>query len=319
MDRGQGAGTGVCRRRLAWQRAGVRVAVLGLLLCGQVQPAQAFDLLGAVEDYYTQWIDMVHRTHEYEQPDWMTPLVTVIPTLQQEIRTDYFFTEAPHGLQTYSYLTKGTEIIPTENTEVILGNPTYIERNKPAPEGVSGFGDWGWVFKYRILASPSNADNYVLMFLLTGSADTGQDKYISANHNIYNPLLGFGKGWDWGWGEFDYQGTVGPVVPDGAIATLGTPVAWNSVFQYRLRIATPFLPNNPVSTLWPEFETTWFSYPNGAHPGQQQLYLTVGAIAGRFALSEHGYFVLGLGYQFAVTQARLYNHQWLVTMRIPFF
>ncbi len=271
-----------------------------------------FDTLGG---YYDRWLAMVHRTHEEEQPDWMTPIVTVIPTLQQEIRTDYGFAFAPRGLQTFTYASKGTEIIPTENTEVIFGNPVYVTKNLPAAAQTSGWGDWPLLFKYRILASPSDQGNYVLTFLLGTSFATGSNQYVSANHDLFTPMIGFGKGLETRWGEFDYQATIGPTVPDGAIGKLGTPIGWNSAFQYGRRIEFGAF-SLPV---WPEFETTWVSYPNGESRGQQQLYLTPGLILGRLRLSRHLYFVLGAGLQFAATQAREFNHQWLVTMRIPYF
>ncbi len=301
----------------------MRAARAALVAAFVVVPARAyaFDLIGqsalsALEQYYNSWIDMVHRTHEQEQPDWMTPVVTIIPDLQQEIRTDFGFADAPHGLETYSYLLKGTEIIPTENQELIFGNPAWVTRNLPLTRDSSGFADWTFLYKYRILSAPNDAGNYVLTFLFGTSYETGSDKYISGNHDYFTPMIGFGKGW----GAFDYQATIGPSVPDGEAGKLGTPVTWNSTFQYHLRIPTPFLDErNQASSLWPEVETTWISFPNGENRGVQQLYLTFGAIAGRFRLSERAWFVLGLGYQEAVTKARLYNHQWLVTMRIPFF
>jgi hypothetical protein len=278
------------------------------------------DLGNEIESYYESWMRTVHHTHEYEQPDWMTPLVTVIPTLQQEIRTDFFFTDAPHNVETYNYLTKGTEIIPSENTEIILGNPNYVTRSLPNGATVSGFADWTFLAKYRILSSPSDDGNYVLMFLLGTSYATGKEPYFTAGHDLFNPMLGFGKGFEWDYGEFDYQATIGPTVPDGGMGKLGTPVTWNSVFQYRIRVSTPFLDaKNQVSTIWPEFETTWTSFPNGADVGQQQLYLTAGFLAGRFNLGGYAHFVLGMGYQFAVTESRLYNHQFLVSMRIPYY
>lgn len=267
------------------------------------------------QDKYDEWLAMVHRTHEYEQPDWMTPIVTVIPTLQQEIRTDYGFAFAPRGVQTFTYASKGTEIIPTENTEFIFGNPSYVTKNLPASKHTSGFADWPLLFKYRLLSSPSDAGNYVLTFILSTSFATGSTTFVSANHDQFSPLIGFGKGIVTRYGEFDYQATIGPTVPDGAIGKLGTPVVWNSAFQYgnRFHIGGWTIP------LWPELETTWFAYPNGENRGQQQLYLTPGIIAGRFKLTEHLWFVLGTGFQIAVTHARTFNHQWLVTMRIPYF
>jgi hypothetical protein len=264
---------------------------------------------------YDAWLNMVHRTHEEEQPDWMTPLVTVIPTLQQELRTDYDFAFAPHGEQTFIYASKGTEIIPTENTEFIFGNPSYVTKNVPAAKHTSGWADWPFLFKYRLLSSPSDAGNYVLTFMLSTTFATGSTRFVSANHDIFSPLIGFGKGIETKYGEFDYQATIGPSVPDGQTGKLGTPVIWNSTFQYGNR----FHLGEWTVPLWPEFETTWIAYPNGENRGQQQLYLTPGLIAGRCKLTEHTYFVLGAGLQFAATQARTFNRQWLVTMRIPYF
>lgn len=309
--------------RFRHPRAIAAAAALTTIFC--LRPARAlaqnaaspsnYSLLDTIGGYYDRWLAMVHRTHEEEQPDWMTPIVTVIPTLQQEIRTDYGFAFAPHGMQAFTYASKGTEIIPTENTELIFGNPVYVTKNLPADKRTSGWGDWPFLFKYRILASPSEQGNYVLTFLLATSFATGSNKYVSANHDLFTPMLGFGKGIKTAWGEFDYQGTIGPTVPDGETGKLGTPISWNSAFQYgrRINIGEFSLP------VWPEFETTWVSYPNGENRGQQQLYLTPGLIVGRLRLSQHLYFVLGAGLQFAATQARMFNHQWLVTMRIPYF
>ncbi len=307
--------------------AGKAIAVLGTVVfllasapgvtcqADQTQSGSGYSILDAIQNRYDLWLTMVHRTHEQEQPDWMTPIVTVVPTLQQEIRTDYGFGFAPHGAQTFSYLTKGTEIIPTDNSEVIFGNPAYISHNSPANKNSSGWADWPFLFKYRLLSSPSYRDNYVLTFLLSTSFATGSNKYVSSNHDLFSPLIGFGKGTKTAYGEFDYQATIGPTVPDGETGKLGTPVVWNSAFQYgnRLHFGEWSVP------VWPELETTWISYPNGENRGQQQLYLTPGLIAGRLKLTEHVYFVLGAGFQFAVTHARTFNHQWLVTMRIPYF
>lgn len=266
------------------------------------------------QTWYDAWLQMVHRTHEEEQPDWMTPIVTVVGTLQQEIRTDFTFNTARNNLHTSTYASKGTEIIPTENTELIFGNPTYVTRDLGGGKQAWGWADWMFLCKYRLLSSPSDAGNYVLTLMLSSTFATGSSS-VTANHDVFTPMIGFGKGIKTEYGEFDYQGTIGPSIPDAQTGTLGTPVTWNSTFQYgnRFRFGEWTIP------LWPEFETTWISYPNGEHSGQQQIYLTPGLIAGRFKLSEHTYFVLGAGYQLAATQASTYDHQWLVTLRIPYF
>jgi hypothetical protein len=264
---------------------------------------------------YNAWLEMVRRTHEDMQPNWMTPLVTVTPLLQQELRTDYSFEFAPHNLQTFTYASKGTEIIPTENTEFIFGNPSYITKNLPADKDSSGFADWPLTYKFRLLSSPSDAGNYVVTFLFAASFATGSNSVVSENHDVFSPLIGFGKGILTQYGEFDYQATLGPSVPDADPSKNGTPITWNSTFQYgnRFHLGEWTIP------LWPAFETMWVAYPNGEDRGEQQLYLTPELIAGRFQMTQHTYFVLGAGFQFAVTRARNFNNQWIATMRIPFY
>ena len=262
---------------------------------------------------YNDWLDMVHRSHEEEQPHWMTPIVTITPTLQQEIRTDFSFNHAK-GLDTNTYVSKGTEIMPTENTEFIFGNPNWVTKDLGGGKQVSGWGDWYTLGKYRLLSSPSSAGDYIVTFMLSASFATGSPQ-ISAGHNVVTPMLSFGKGIKTSIGEFDYQGTVSSAIPDAGISKFGTPITWSSAFQY----GNPFNIGGYKIPLWPELETTWVSYPNGSNRGQQQLYLTPGLIAGRFKLTEHTYFVLGAGYQFAVTSDRAYDHQWQITMRIPYF
>ena len=208
---------------------------------------------------YNAWLEMVRRTHEDMQPNWMTPLVTVTPTLQQELRADYSFQFAPHDLQTFTYVSKGTEIIPTENTEFIFGNPSYVTKNLPEDKHTSGFADWPFTFKYRLLSSPSDADNYVVTFLLATTFATGSTTFVSENHDVFSPLIGFGKGFLTQYGEFDYQATIGPSIPDGNTGQLGTPITWNSAFQYgnRFHLGEWTIP------LWPALETLWVAYPNG--------------------------------------------------------
>ncbi len=262
---------------------------------------------------YAAWLAMVHHTHEKEQPDWMTPIVTITPTLQQEIRTDYDLTSSK-GLETDTYGAKGTEIIPTENTEIIFGNPTWVTKDLPKGAQASGWADWSTLFKYRLISSPSTEGNYVVTFLLATSFATGSNE-ISAGYDVVTPMLGFGKGFKTSIGEFDYQATVGPAIPSSEFNKVGTPVTWNNAFQYGNRFCL-FGYEIPV---WPEFEVTWVSFPNGEESGQQQVYLTPGINLGRFQLTEHTYFVVGAGYQFAATPDHSFGNQWLITMRIPYF
>jgi hypothetical protein len=189
-----------------------------------------------------------------------------------------------------------------------------VTKDLPHNKQVAGWADWSTLFKYRLLSSPSNAGNYVVTFLLATSFDTGSND-ITAGYDVVTPMLGFGKGFKTSFGEFVYQATVGPSIPSAEFSKFGTPVTWNSAFQYgnRFCIAGCEIP------LWPEFEVTWVSFPNGANSGQQQVYLTPGINIGRFQITEHTYFVVGAGYQFAATPDHSFGNQWLVTMRIPYF
>jgi len=59
-----------------------------------------------------------------EQPHWVTPLVTVTSRLEQEFRYDQFWQANQNGQATDNFGgSKGLELIPFQNTEVILGIP----------------------------------------------------------------------------------------------------------------------------------------------------------------------------------------------------
>ena len=87
----------------------------------------------------------------------------------------------------------------------------------------------------------------------------------------------------------------------------GWPLAWNTTFQYRV-----------FKYLWPEFETnyTWQSY--GSDTGHQMLFLTPGLLIGRIPIHDRIGLTFGAGYQVAATFHRNYNHNVILTARIPF-
>src|SRR3989449_4002090 len=96
--------------------------VLGLLIVAVGTASAGQDNDGG---YFWNWFVRSDKAKE-EQPHWMTPIVTVTPRLEQEVREDFLWQPRPNG----RYLTnyggqKGLELIPTENTEIIIGIPTY--------------------------------------------------------------------------------------------------------------------------------------------------------------------------------------------------
>jgi len=77
-------------------------------------------------------IDMVSAT-QAEQPHWITPLATTTPRLEQEFRYDTQWQTYNNGVTTDSYgVSKGLEIIPATNFEVILAVPPYVVNNPDA-------------------------------------------------------------------------------------------------------------------------------------------------------------------------------------------
>src|SRR5689334_24228207 len=66
------------------------------------------------------------------QPHWMTPVVTVTPRLEQEFRYDQSWQDRPKDVTLDNWGGgKGLELIPTLNTEVIIGVPAYQVRDTP--------------------------------------------------------------------------------------------------------------------------------------------------------------------------------------------
>jgi hypothetical protein len=250
--------------------------------------------------FLESWFQMASRT-QAEQPHWITPLVTVTPRLEQEVRYDQYFQSARNGLAIDNFGGgKGVEVIPQEHTEVIAGIPPFLKRNMP--RNTDGFGDWPFLVKYRLLAANEQHGNYILTAFMGFSVPTGSN-VNGAGHAIFTPTLAFGKGL----GDFDFQSTVGVALPNGGLDRLGLPVIYNTALQYRV-----------FKYFWPEVETnyTWQSY--GEKNGHSTLYLTPGIVIGRIPIHDRLGLTFGVGFQVAVTKYRGYNHNVVLTARIPF-
>jgi hypothetical protein len=219
-------------------------AVGALLLAILPSATAGAAMLDSIEDYFTDWSA---RTTEIqsEQPHWVTPLVTVTPRLEQEVRYDQLFQSYRDGLAIDNYgNVKGLELIPYQDIEVIIGMPGWLSRN--TPRNVDGFADWPFLVKLRLLSANEGHGNYIVTAFMGFSVPTGS-KVNGNGHALFTPTIAAGKGF----GDFDVQSTVGVTFPNGGHATLdrlGMPVAWNTAFQYHL-----------FKYFWPEFETnyTW--------------------------------------------------------------
>jgi hypothetical protein len=262
-----------------------------------------------VEDYFINWFARVTQIQS-EQPHWVTPLVTVTPRLEEEFRYDQFWQANPHGVATDNFGGgKGLELIPFQNTEVILGVPAWIAHNgtiqhktKKHTPATDGWADETFLIKYRLLSANEDEGNYIVTAFMGFSAPTGDDGN-SQHHGVFTPTIAMGKGW----GNFDVQTTAGISLPDGGLQRLGMPLAWNTAFQYHV-----------ARYLWPEFEVNYTWWPNGEREGQTQVYLTPGLLIGRIPIHNRIGLTVGAGYQVAVTNHPTYHHAVVLSGRVPF-
>ncbi|MBU6206875.1 MAG: hypothetical protein KGQ42_04245 [Alphaproteobacteria bacterium] len=261
------------------------------------------------KEFLDRWQERVHRAQE-SQPQWITPIATVTPRLEQEFRFDMGFQAAADGTHLANYGSgKGLELIPTTSNEVIFNLPSYENRTDVKP--AQGFGDDPvLLIKQRLISANEVQGNYIVSTFLGVQAPSGNTPFTNHAWSV-TPTLAAGKGW----GQFDVQATVGVSFPLSRESVIGTSMLTNIAFQYHLS-----------EIFWPEFEinsTHWF---DGPRSGKTQIYLTPGVILGRFALTQHTKAIMGIGYQFVVAPpvttapvlTPLYNHQLIMTFRIAF-
>jgi hypothetical protein len=157
------------------------------------------------------WMATVQASQD-NQPHWMTPLVTVTPRLEQELRWDVYDQQNGKGSQGNSQhlLSDGgpggprIEVIPTYNTEIILAAPPVISATGPRGTQTSP-GDWpAFLAKYRFISANEQNGNYIVTGFFQMSVPSGYGAGISNNVLVAQPTLAFGKGW----GDFDIQSTI---------------------------------------------------------------------------------------------------------------
>ncbi len=269
-------------------------------------PSSVSSFGSAIADYFADWFRRVTQIQS-EQPHWVTPVVTMTPRLEEEYRYDQFWQANQKGVATDNFGGgKGLELIPFQNTEIILGVPAWIAHNGAIQHGkdvkTDGWTDESFLIKYRILSANEERGNYILTAFMGFSAPTGDDGN-SNRHGVFTPTIAGGKGF----GDFDVQTTAGISLPDGGLQRLGMPLAWNTAFQYRV-----------FHYFWPEFEVNYTWYPNGEREGQTQVFVTPGILVGRIPIHERLGLTVGFGYQVAVTRNPAYDHAAILSGRIPF-
>ena len=268
--------------------------VLALFVCACL-PSSAGGQGASAKDYLADWFPRVSKT-QAEQPHWITPLFTTTPRLEEEFRADITWTPAIGGDNLNYFGGKGLELIPTEHTEIILGLPPH----QVPVTGPDGFGNIPLTLKYRLLAGNEEDGDYIVTVFLAGSIPYGR---FASSYASIAPTIAFGKGYR----NFDFQSTLGWTIPTGGRQKSGTPVAYNTAFQYRV-----------FRKLWPEVEANVTLWPNGKLVGEKQVF-SLPAWSRDVSIYGSVYgFSFGAGEQIAVTHFHQYNHAPTLSIRFPF-
>ena len=273
-----------------------------VLLCAPRLTAQTIPGTDSTErGFWTRWFERSDKAKE-EQPHWITPLATTTPRLEQEFRYDILWQQAMPGTNYSKNFgnSKGLELIPFEKVEIIAAIPPYFVHDNPTLE--DGFGDFRLLVKYRLLSSNETNRNYIITAFLDVSAPTGEDGNGQTN-TIITPVIGYGKGLR----RFDMQGTFGIALPARNERTAGRTYTWNNAFQYQL-----------LHRLWPELEVNANFFQDGKNDGKKQVLITAGLVAGRFPLTSRLSLTLGAGAQIAASEFHTTQHNFILSVRLPF-
>jgi hypothetical protein len=280
--------------RRAWIVIGLCVLGAGPVLAQQSEKS-------AGGGYFAKWFARVDRT-QAEQPHWITPLATTTPRLEEEFRYDVLWQTNSAGITAENYgAGKGLELIPSRRVEVILAAPpAYVVHNNPAVR--DGFGDWGFLIKYRIFSGNEGHGSYILTAFFQTTLPTGQYKNGAADA-IVTPTIAYGKGI----GRFDVQGTFGASLPTGSEQKIGRAYPWNNAFQYRVG-----------RKFWPEVEINETHFQDGPNAGKTQVFVTPGLVIGKLHLRKRMGLTFGGGFQIATTHFHTSNDNGILSVRFPF-
>jgi opacity protein-like surface antigen len=280
------------------KKIGILIAALTLcmtaLATGQTSSAQDSDSSFLADRL------RVSAHADAEQPHWIAPLFTTTPRLLEQLRFDSV-TQPKKGYETTNFGGgKGLELIPFGNTEVVISTPPFVSHDKPGVQ--DGIGDMSFLLKYRLAAGNEEGGNYILTAFLGASVPTGTYSN-GATAAILTPTIAGGKGW----GNFDFQTTFAIAVPTSHMDKLGTPLAHNIAFQYRV-----------FRKFWPEVEVNSTFWANGSLAGDKQVFLSPGLIAGKFHLWRRLGVTVGGGVQIPVTHFHTVDRTYLASVRFPF-
>lgn len=256
-------------------------------------------------NFFARWAARTSAI-QAKQPSWSVPLIAPYPMLIQVFRADFTRQITPARTATWNYgAARGLNLVPGLNSEVDFYYPDYFQHNTPKVK--DGFGDVGFLYKYRILSSNEKHGNYMLSAQITATLPTGSHTNGSPDASFSPSLLG-GKGF----GKFDVISSLGGALPADETKKLGRSIAFNTTAQYHLS-----------KYVWPELESNLTHFSGGKNDGKTQNFLAPGITFSKFKLqpkdatSRLG-FACGAGMQIATSQFHTYNHNLIFTSRFIF-
>lgn len=260
--------------------------------------------LNAQDSFLAKWQKRASATQS-KQPSWSVPLVAPYPMLIQVFRTDITRQITPALTSTWNYgAGRGLNLVPGFNSEFDFYYPPYIQHNSAAKDG---FGDVGFLYKYRILSANEKNGNYMLSAQLVATIPTGSYSNGSTDASV-SPTLLAGSGF----GRFDVISSAGCTIPTGDVNKLGRTVALNTTVQYHVG-----------KYVWPEIESNASYFFGGKNDGKSQNFLTPGMTFSKFKFhpgdphSRPGV-AFGGGMQIATSKFHSYNHNLVLTARLVF-
>ena len=275
------------------------IATLTLLVAG------AGTTLPAQDNFFSRWEKRTSQTQS-KQPSWSVPLVSPYPMLIQVFRADFTRQVTPALTDTWNFGgSRGLNLIPGFKSEFDFYYPPYIQHNVKTAK--DGFGDVGFLYKYRILSANEKNGNYMLSAQLTATIPTGSYSNGSTDASV-SPTLLAGKGF----GKFDVISCAGGTLPTGDTVKLGRTVAWNTTAQYRIH-----------KYFWPEIEDNATFFFGGKNDGKMQNFLTPGITLSKFKFhpgdaKSRPAIAFGGGEQIATSHLHTYNHNLVFTARLLF-
>ncbi len=282
-------------------------ALLFLVVTGAFARGQADGGAEADGGFLERYFRMVERS-QAGQPHWISPLVTTTPRLNERFRYDVTWQARPNDVDLANYGSgKGLELILLDRIAVTFGIPGYVVHDSRSGTQ-TGWADETFLVKYRFVSASEEGGNYVVSGFFGVSVPTGTTPSRQTRRSTRRRLRGARAGERTRAEGFDIQSTLAVSIPGGDRARLGIPVVWNTAFQGHVL----------DERFWPELEMSLTRWTDGPSDGKWQAIATVGFVAGRFPLAGRLRLDVGVGYQFAVSAFRTYDHAWLATVRLPF-